>query len=277
MSKGGLQLLCGRRHGLTGLRGVVAGLALCAGLVAAARAEEAAGSVFGRTERGTAALVGIFYDLKQTQQREPVPGNGKDYAAFVDEFLVSGLDEAKFNRFFRAGLPLYTTQIATGRMNAEAAPKAFGVEEVVKPRAWVVHYKGQVAPPSDGAYRFVGAADDMMVVAINRRVVLVGNLPSTVFPRLGWKQTEGGPKVAANSGAKYGDWIELKASQPVDIDILIGERPGGIFNALLLYEKKGEAYPRLKGEIVLPLFQVAPYPMTETRYLTDRTPWKCFD
>lgn len=260
----------------TGLPALLIAGGLAVAAVPQARPQEASGA-FGRSERGagTAALVGIFYDLKQTQQREPVPGNGKDYAKFVDDFIVSGFDEALFNRFFRAGRPLYTTQIATGRMNAEAAPKAFGVEDVVKPRAWVVHYKGQVAPPADGTYRFVGAADDMMVVAINRRVVLVGNLPSTVFPRLGWKQPEGGPKVAANPGAKYGDWIELKADRPVDIDILIGERPGGIFNAILLYEKKGETYPRAKGEVVLPLFQVAPQPMEETRYLTDRPPWRC--
>ena len=262
------------------VRGMWVGLAMLAGFAAGARvrADEAASGAFGRSDRGTAALVGIFYDLKQTQQREPVPGNGKDYAKFVDDFLVSGLDEALFNRFFRAGRPLYTTQIATGRMNAESAPKAFGVEDVVKPKAWVVHYKGQVAPPVDGIYRFVGAADDMIVVAINRRVVLVGNLPSTAFPRLGWKQPVGaGPRVAGSQGAKYGDWLELKADQPVDIDILIGERPGGIFHALLLYEKKGETYPSLKGEIVLPLFQVAPQPMTETHFLTDRPPWRCVD
>jgi hypothetical protein len=236
-------------------------------------------TAFGRDQRGTAALVGIFYDLKQTQQRTPSPGRGRDYAKIVDEFLVSGLDEERLNRFFRAGRPLYTTQIATGRLNAEAAPRAFGVEGVVQPRLWLVHYKGQVAPPEDGVYRFVGAADDMMAVAINRKVVLIGNHPATKFPLLNWQQSvDPGPKPAAHAGAIYGDWIELSAGRPVDIDILIGERPGGVFNALLLYEKKGATYPRIKkGGIVLPLFQVAPLPMAETRYLTDLPPWKCFE
>lgn len=242
------------------------------------RAADEAGA-FGRSERGTSALVGIFYDLKQTQRREPVPGAGGGYSRWVDEFIVSGLDEMLFNRFFRAGRPLYTTQIATGRLNAEAAPKAFGVEGVVQPRLWVVHYKGQVAPPEDGTYRFVGAADDMMAVLINRRVVLVGNHPATKFPLTGWTQPPGaGPKPAAHGGAIYGDWVELKAAGPVDIDILIGERPGGVFNAIVLYEKKGEVYPRTKaGEIILPLFQVAPLPMDEKRFLTDRPPWRCVD
>jgi hypothetical protein len=254
-------------------------LAVCGACVLAAglRGADESGA-FGRSERGTAALVGIFYDLKQTQRREPVPNAGGGYARWVDEFLVSGLDETLFNRFFRAGRPLYTTQIATGRLSAESAPKAFGVEGVVQPRLWVVHYKAQVAPPEDGTYRFVGAADDIMAVLVNRKVVLVGNHPATKFPVTAWTSSSGGPKVAAHQGAIYGDWIELKANRPVDLDILVGERPGGVFNALVLYEKKGETYPRSKnGEVILPLFQVAPLPMAETRYLTDRAPWKCFE
>lgn len=236
-------------------------------------------SAFGRSERGTAALVGIFYDLKQTQQREPIPGGGRDYAKFIDEFLVAGFDEALLNRFFRAGRPLYTTQIATGRLSAEAAPKAFGVEGVVQPRHWLVHYKGQVAAPEDGVYRFVGVADDMMVVAVNRRVVLVGNHRSTKFPTLEWRPAaDPGPKPAAHADSIYGDWIELRADRTVDLDILVGERPGGVFNAVLLYERRGESYPvNGRGEVVLPLFQVAPHAMGETRFLTDRAPWRCFE
>lgn len=259
------------------LQSLFLGASLFVGAWTDVRAE--APAAFGTSERvaGTAALVGIFYDLKQTQQRQPVPGNGRDYAKFVDEFLVSGFDEALFNRFFRAGRPLYTTQIATGRLNAESAPKAFGVEDVVKPRSWVVHYKGQVAPPEDGTYRFVGVADDMMAVAVNRRVVLVGNHPATKFPLLAWTPPpDRGPTPAAHSGSVYGHWMELRADRPVDIDILIGERPGGVFSAVLLYQKKGETYPRTaKGEILLPLFQVAALPTSDTGFLTDRPPWRC--
>jgi hypothetical protein len=223
--------------------------------------------------------VGIFYDLKQNQQRQPIPYADQEYAKIVDEFVVSGFDEALFNRFFRAGRPLYTTQIITGAINADSAPKAFGVEAVVKPRNWVVHYKAQIAPPQNGTYRFVGIADNILVVAINRRVVLVSNLAGTAFPRLGWKPaatTELAP--AAHAKSKYGDWVDLRADKPVDIDILVGERPGGIFYAYLLYQKKGEIYPvNSNGEIILPLFQVATRTMGDDRYLTNRTPWKVFE
>jgi hypothetical protein len=236
-------------------------------------------SVFGRSERRAATLIGIFYDLKQTQRREPIPDFAKTYAPSLDEFLISGFDEALLNRFFRAATPLYTTQFAIPMMNANGAPKAFGVDGVVKPSYWVVHYKGQVAPPADGIYRFVGNFDDLLIVAINRKVILDGSRPDTKFPRLGWTEpADKGPKVAINTLSKYGDWIELKAGQPVDIDILIGERPGGQFHGVVLYQKKGETYPvNERGQAVLPLFQLADNPMNNPRILTDRPPWTCFD
>lgn len=234
-------------------------------------------ATLGSSERKGATLIGIFYDLKQTQQHEPIPEFAQHYTASLDEFFVSGFDEALLNRFFRAATPLYTTQLATPHMSADVAPKAFGVEDVVKPSYWVVHYKGQIAPPSDGTYRFVGNFDDLLVVAINRKVVLDGSHPTTRFPLLAWKEpVDRGPKVAANDLAKYGNWINLKAGKPVDIDILIGERPGGLFYGVLLYEKRGETYPIQGNQIILPLFQTAENPSQDNRFLTDRPLWKCF-
>lgn len=240
-----------------------------------ARAEDA----FGTRERQAAALVGIFYDLKQTQQGEPIPKFQSNYAKALDEFLVAGFDEALLNRYYRAPLPLYTTQLAIRRMHAAAAPRAFDVEDVVQPSYWVVHYKGQVAPPADGTYRFVGNFDDVLIVAINRRVVLNGSRPDTKLPLLDWREAaDKGPRVAANGLAAYGDWLDLKAGEPVDIDILIGERPGSSFYGVLLWQKKGETYPLdADGRVILPLFQTAPRPDGNPLYLTDRPFWTCFD
>lgn len=236
-------------------------------------------SAFGAHERKAATLIGIFYDLKQTQQHQPVPNGPARYEAVIDEFVLAGFDEALLNRFFRAALPLYTTEIAIPDMSADVAPRAFGVESVVKPSNWIIHYKAQIAPPADGTYRFVGNVDDLLVVAINRKVVLVGNWPYTNLKKLNWKSNSTpGPTVAANTYSKYGDWIDLKAGAPVDLDIVLGERPGGKFQGIILYEKQGEIYPvNAKGQAVLPLFQVAPHRFNNPAILTDRPPWKCFD
>ncbi len=240
-------------------------------------AAAAEGGAFGSSERNTTALIGILYDLKQTQQREPADG-GKRFAEIVDEFVVSGFDEALLNRYYRAPLPLYTTQIAMPRMSAEEAPKAFGVEDEVKPRAWVVHYKAQVAPPADGVYRFIGRADDLLVVAINRKVVLNASLKDTRLARLAWQPSQPSDDLTALPGkVHYGDWLELKAGQPVDIDILVGERPGGEFYAQLVYEKRGATYPVSAGKRLLPLFQVAYQRMDSREFSTDLPAWKCVE
>ena len=36
-----------------------------------------------------------------------------------------------------------------------------------------------------------------------------------------------------------GDWIELRAGQPIDLDIITGESPGGQMRCLLAVQKKG--------------------------------------
>jgi hypothetical protein len=131
-------------------------------------------SNFGSTEKKDSALVGIFYDLKGNPKREPVNG---DYEETLGQFLKSGWDENVLRRFFRSTRPVYATQIF---IPWGGAPKAFGLEKIVKPLQWFVVYKGQVSPPEDGTYRFVGASDDHMAVAVNGKTCLVSHFMNTV-------------------------------------------------------------------------------------------------
>jgi len=76
----------------------------------------------------------------------------------------------------------------------------------------------------------------------------------------------------------YGDWIDLRPDQPVDIDIIVGERPGGFFQATLLYMKKGAVYPNnSEGKPLIPLFQLAPRTEDNSKYLTNLPPWRCLN
>lgn len=239
------------------------------------------GSVFGSRERVTPALVGIFYDFKQNQKREPIKNASKNYRQIIDDFLTNGINEQDLSDFFRAGLPLYATQINMPAMDANKAPEAFGVEKFVKPSLWIVHYKGQIAPPEDGIYRFIGASDDVLTIAINGKVVLVANHPGTKWTRLGWKEpADKGPfrLPSMAQGAYYGDWLNLKAAQPVDIDIIVGERPGGTFKAQVLYQKKGVEYQRDNADRpIFPLFQVAAQLLESQNFLTNLPSWRCLE
>jgi hypothetical protein len=222
---------------------------------AVARAEDA--SPFGHDDKNHAGLIAIIYDLKQTQKRQPSRVSSGEYPAVISDFLSKGWDEEVLNRFFRVTRPLYATQVFIPGMEAGAAPKAFGVQDVIKPSEWVIHYKGQVSPPRDGVYRFAGYADDVMAAAVNGKTVLIGCRPDMDFSSV-WKSKESPGAFAFNGNLVYGDWVEMHKGQPIDLDVLVGERPGGDFCAFLLYEIQGQTYGKDKdGKQILPVFQLA--------------------
>ena len=214
---------------------------------------------FGTSEVNSASMIGILYDLKQNQARQPMKMDTKRYASLIDEFISTGWDEAVLNRYFRAGRPLYTTQIFIPIIAANTAPKAFGVENIVKPMFWLIHYKGQVSAPTSGFWRFWGYGEEVCIVAINSKTVLVSNWKQVITPSINWKSPEPPGQPAASGALRAGDWIELKAGQVVDINVLIGERHGGVFCSFLLIEKRGDAYGKINGFPVLPVFQLAPF------------------
>ncbi|WAC20799.1 PA14 domain-containing protein [Luteolibacter sp. SL250] len=249
---------------------------LCGGAAAA----EQAGSVFGSAEKSAGAMIGIFYDLKQNQRRQPVKVN---YLQTLGEFLDSGWDENVLSRFFRGTKPVYATDVFIPTMSAGAAPEAFDLKDVVQPMSWFVIYKAQVSPPEDGTYRFVGASDDVMAVGVNGRTVLVSHYMGTANTSK-WRQQDPKENTKAWAGElRRGDWFEAKKDQPIDLDILIGEYPGNIFAAWLLIEKKGATYPmvddRYGRQIALPVFQVKPRQITpkenDPPFTTDGVPWTC--
>lgn len=214
-------------------------------LASAARAQPTDND-FGSTtmQPGQAALIGILYDFKQNQQRETIKPDR--YPNIIAEFLKDDWDESKLDKYFRVSRPLYATRIYIPRMSAEEAPKAFGVEDVVKPRLWIVHYKGQVSPPEAGTYRFAGHADDILIVRINGRIVLLSNLGSSKPPGVDWRAS------SLSDNLTHGDWITLKAGEITDMDVIVGEHPGGVFNAYLYLEKQGAPAGRP------PIFKLAP-------------------
>jgi hypothetical protein len=215
------------------------------------------GSVFGRTQQSEAALIGIMYDLKQTPTHQPTPINPGTYFTVLDEFLKKGWDEAVLERYYRVSRPLYTTQIFIPNMDANDAPKAFGAEKMVKPSLWVIHYKAQVSPPAPGTYRFWGSADDALAVAVNGKTELVAWLRSHTNNN-GWVQHDPDGAQASDDFLRPGDWFTVAEGDIIDLDVIIGENPGGQFNAFLMVEQKGASYQKdPQGHPILPIFQVA--------------------
>jgi len=233
--------------------------------VTPASANDPSTSAFGQSTPSEAALVGIFYDLKQTQDHRPTH---VDYGATVDEFLSGGWDENVLNRYYRVSRPLYTTQIYIPTMNANLGPKAFGAEKMVKPSRWLIHYKGQLSTPEPGAYRFWGIADDVLAVAVNGKTVLVGARRDTIMPKIYsmWKPSARDGAHEGDGFLRAGSWMDFKAREIFDLDVIIGERPGGLFNAFLMVEKQGDHYETDRsGKQIFPILQIAPYPTPTSR------------
>jgi len=222
-------------------------------------------SEYGSATASESALIGTLYDCKQNQKRAKLPMGSRNYDELTNEFLSSNWDEAVLNRYYRVSQPLYTTQIFVPLSPAIRAPIAFGVEKVVEPSFWMIHYKGQVAPPSTGRWRFWGYGSEICSVAVNENTVLASNwieaaqLRPIATPGLHWKSSAPPGRSVHRGLLTAGSWMSLKAGEVVDLDVLIGERAGGNFCAVLLIEKEGDTYEMNAGHPVYPIFQLAPY------------------
>lgn len=208
---------------------------LLTGILAPSLRADDKDSIFGSSKRTGGALIGILYDFKQTQKREKIPVDRAFFEKSIAQFVDSGYDEGLLNKYYRVPRALYTTQLHINTMDANGAPKAFGVDQTVEPKKWMVHYKGQISAPEDGAYRFLGNADDFLVVAINGKTCLVAEMPGTPMG-VKWVAKEAPPSRAYQAA---GDWVNFRAGEPVDIDIVTGESPGGQFRCILDIQKKG--------------------------------------
>ncbi len=218
-------------------------------------------SFFGRTGDSEAGLLGQFYDLKQDRDGNPTPfeNNEAAYAAAINDAAARRFNYTSLRKYYQARQQMTFTYLAVPRLAAEEGPKAFAVEKEVQPTAWFVHYSGRVTAPSVGPWRFVGLFDDALVVYVNGKPVLDGSW----YPLVDYggepdpeirQLLPGGPPLTEGPRRPYaGKWVKL--DKDVRLDIIIGERPGGLVGGVLCIEKQGEKYDTHEdGAPILPLF-----------------------
>ena len=220
-------------------------------------------SLFGMRNRTGGSLVGHLYDLKQDKSRHPTNMTEDKYSAVARQFVQGGFNVAALASYYQASVPLYATEMFTPNIDANEAPKAFGVESEVQPRLWLAVYHGTVIPTETGTYKFVGFGDDVLVVRFDHRVVLDGgyNNPSGITSStIHYYSFQGGDWYAGQGhkgGHKEGPSFNVEAGKPYDMDILIGEQPGGQSCFQLLIKKDGETYSQDdKHNPVLPIFRL---------------------
>lgn len=223
----------------------------------------ASGGFFGVADPSKTGLIGSFYDLKQTQNGQPTEVGNKEYDQVVLDFIDTW-NASKLRKFYKAPTTLVSPFIFTPNISAHLAPKAFGVDKTVKPSRWIAWYRARVSPPKTGVYHFVGGGDDVMLVKFNGKLVL---------SRCWYLKTEEAEPEAnyrygfsdIKDGFAKGRSFRAEQGKFYDLDILIGEQPGGLFFASLLIEQQGQKYEKDKnGNPILPIFRVSPeMPLTE--------------
>ena len=231
---------------------------------------------FGSVSGG--GFVGDLYDMKQTFDQRPnsmasskyekehptqVAPKWKDLPSTREEIrvlqnYVTSFDDTLLQDYYHAPKPLFAAQVFIPKLNASEAPKAFGVEKTVQPRRWIVIYKAKIIPPVTGDFRFIGFADDYLVVNIDNQNVLDACFTKgQLAPDIDAKEDFGPGPAYTRVPLAGGSWIHMTAGIQMNLKMLIGEGPGGESAFFLFIQQKGVDYP--KGDY--PVFQVADVPL----------------
>jgi hypothetical protein len=245
------------------------------------------GSPFGSSDSGgTPELQGFLYDLKQTRDHAD---SGMDPGKFhnkVAEFVAGNWNSDLLRTYYKSPKALNTTSIFVPVINAEDGPKAFGVQNEVKPNMYLVWYKVTAAPQQDGTYHFVGVGDDILVVRVNGKTVLDG-CDFAVNDAIRQKETNiqmtnFNPTFGDNGNFWIGTPFHVSAGENVDIEVLIGEEPGGKSDYFLFIKRDEDTYQtQSNGSPLLPVFQLDNNPLKPASedksfppFATTPEPWQ---
>jgi hypothetical protein len=109
-----------------------------------------------------------------------------------------------------------------------------------------------------GGYQ-VPILDAYLFVNVGGREVLLSSWPNHRRDYFDWWRSSSADDLSymlANMPMSVGDWIELKANEPVDMKVLFGEYRGGFLSAILLVQVEGVKYPKSQWNgPLLPVFK----------------------
>src|SRR6202012_5733456 len=89
-------------------------------------------------------------------------------------------------------------------------------------------YKGTFMPPRDGTFRFIGSGDDFLIANVDGTNVLDASYPAEqVDPNANMQVDVGNGPDYLRKPLVCGRWFKTHRGDPVTIQVLIGEGPGG--------------------------------------------------
>ena len=224
-------------------------------------------SIFGGTKSLATGneFEGVFYSLAYDRQGNETVVTESTYTSIIRRFIEADWNPYVFAPYYRAAQKLYTTQIFIPTIYSEFGPASFGIPDGpdFDPYLWCVHYKGKIAHKDGGRFRFRGLGDDILIVRVNGEIVFDGSWDAFRDECTGFQPESADDRryFIGHAVCGVGNWFELEAGEPVEMEVLIGEIPGERFCAYLLIEDESVDYDlNRNGMPVLPVFKTAEIP-----------------
>ncbi|WP_372794070.1 hypothetical protein [Pontiella sp.] len=207
---------------------------------------------------------GTFYSLRYDRRGQKANMDDPEFRRTIRRFVEMNWNPFVFAPYYRSPQKLYTTQIFIPTISSEFAPSYFGIPSGpdFDPVFWCVHYKGKIMRKEGGRFRFWGFGDDVLLVRVNGELVLNASWGNDRHEFSDWeRQDEDYKYFMGHAQAAAGQWFELEPGVPVEMEVLVGEIPGGFFCAYLVIEDESVDYAENRqGMPILPVFKTAEIP-----------------
>jgi hypothetical protein len=240
--------------------------------------------LFGSFTGGDNELQGAVYDLKISPTHQPTGMDEGTYTNLLRSFVAKGWDESVLAPYYKATKKLFTSAIWIPTTASQDCADKMRLDRELSPNFWVGWYHAKVTPMQAGKYHFVGFGDDILVVAINGQTVFDGSmLPVTpAAQNIPWSYQDwsaSNPYRDANyAKLRAGTSFEVNGVEPVTVDVLMGDEPGGFYSAFLLIADESKTYPvDSHGVPLYPIFQIGTDAIhrsgDQPPHATDPAPW----
>jgi hypothetical protein len=218
-------------------------------------------TLFGDGQSAGNDLKVSFYNLNKTSRGTTASMDDDTYQDVIGKFLQSGWDKSILDKYYRSPKTLYATTIMIPMVMSAVGPDAFG-EDMNYGYCWAALYEGKLVHKDPITFRFWGASDDVLAVALDGELVLEASWPRGEVHKYAKWVTKAPINYTDYLGNQFrvgGDWVTMEPGVPKDFKAIVGESPGGQFHAQLLVEVQGEEYPLNKrGSKLFPVFAMEP-------------------
>jgi hypothetical protein len=206
---------------------------------------------------------GTFYSISLDRCGRKNNETEGSFPHVMRRFFDSGWNPRSLSEYYRWPQKLYTTFIFVPTIGFEHVPRSFGIPDEVYTAQWIVHYKGRIMSKEGGKFRFWGRGNHVLAVKVDGVDVAYLGLPYVRDIWSDWRSSaeESLRFFTGKLAMDVGDWFELEANKPVDMEVVIGDHNGGDSQATLRIQKYGEYYPKNRdGGPILPVFKTAEIP-----------------